>query len=273
MTAPAPATMALEPITKRTLPGVWSPQLRNRRDIDIYLPPSYGSGRQRYPVVYMHDGQNLSDPRTAFAGTWELEAALARLARRGIEAIVVGVHNAGEARLREYSPFPDRRHSGGEGDAYLAFLVDTLKPRIDRSFRTDKRRDATAVFGSSMGGLISLYAYFRYPAVFGRAGAMSPSIWFGHGRVLEYIAAARVPRGRLYVDVGTFEGLSTLRDVRRLGRLLVRMGFYRRRSAGARGPRGEVEKPALRYVEDPGSRHNEVDWAKRLEDALEFLLA
>jgi predicted alpha/beta superfamily hydrolase len=273
MSALALGSPALAPITKRTLRNVWSPQLRNRRDIDVYLPPSYGAGRQRYPVVYMHDGQNLSDPRTAFAGTWELEAALARLARRGVEAIVVGVHNAREGRLREYSPFPDRRHSGGEGDSYLAFLVDTLKPRIDRSVHTDKRRDATVMFGSSMGGLISLYAYFRYPSVFGRAGAMSPSIWFGQGRILDYIAAAKSPCGRLYVDVGTFEGVSTLRDGRRLGRLLVRKGFVRRRGAGAVGPRGEVAKPSLRYVEDPGGRHNERDWALRLDAALEFLLA
>jgi predicted alpha/beta superfamily hydrolase len=272
MSAQAPSTPTLQPITKRTFHNIWSPQLRNRRDVDVYLPSTYGTGRRRYPVVYMHDGQNLSDPRTAFAETWELEATLGRLARRGIEPIVVGVHNAGESRLGEYSPFPDRRHSGGAGDSYLAFLVDTLKPRIDRGFRTDKRRDATVIFGSSMGGLISLYAYFRHPAVFGRAGVMSPSIWFGHGRVLDYIAAAKVPCGRLYVDVGTSEGMSTLRDARRLGRLLVRIGFRRRRSAGARGPGGEVENPALRYVEDPGSRHNEADWAKRLEDALEFLL-
>jgi predicted alpha/beta superfamily hydrolase len=259
-------------MTKRTLGRVWSPQLRNRRDVDIYLPRSYPTGRRCYPVVYMQDGQNLSDPRTAFAGTWNLEETLDRLALRGIEAIVVGVHHAGEARLGEYSPFPDRKHGGGEGDAYLAFLVDTLKPRIDRSVHTDKRRDATVMFGSSMGALISLYAYFRYPSVFGRAGAMSPSIWFGQGRILDYIAAAKSPRGRLYMDVGTFEGVSTLRDARRLGRLLVRKGFVRRRGAGAVGPRGEVAKPSLRYVENPGGRHNERDWALRLDAALEFLL-
>ena len=260
-------------MSKRTLGNVWSPQLRNRRDVDVYLPQTYASGRRRYPVVYMHDGQNLSDPRTAFAGTWDLDAALTGLARRGIEAIVVGIHNAADARVREYSPFTDGRHGGGEGDSYLAFLVDTLKPRIDRMFRTDRRRGATAVLGSSMGGLISLYAYFRYPQVFGRAGAMSPSIWFGQARVLDFIAASRAPRGRLYVDVGTLEGAATLRDARQLGRLLVRRGFHRRRIAGATGARGGLETPMLRYVEDPGGRHYERDWAKRLEDVLEFLLA
>src|SRR5437763_15849033 len=103
----------------RTLGPVWSPQLRNRRPIDVYLPPSYSAGRDRYPVVYMQDGQNLSDPDTAFAGTWELEPAIDDLAHRGIEAIIVGIHHTGEARIAEYSPFADRRHGGGEGDAYL----------------------------------------------------------------------------------------------------------------------------------------------------------
>ena len=117
---------------KRTFKNVWSPERRNRRDVDIYLPASYSAGGERYPVVYMHDGQNLSDPATAFAGTWELEPALERLADRGIEAIVVGVHNTGVERLTEYSPFPDRRHGGGDADQYLAFLAQSLKPRVDR---------------------------------------------------------------------------------------------------------------------------------------------
>ncbi len=235
-------------MTPRTFTNVWSPQLRNRRDIDVYLPPSYSAGRDRFPVVYMQDGQNLSDPRTAFAGTWELAAALGRLA--------------------EYSPFPDRRHRGGQGDAYLAFIVDTLKPRVDRLFRTRAAREATAILGSSMGGLISLYAFFRYPSVFGAAGIMSPSIWFGQGAVLDFIQEARPPRGRLYLDVGRHEGAGTLRDARRLARLLVRKGFKRdkRRAPSARSAQ------RLRYVEDPDGRHGEWDWARRLDDALDFLL-
>ena len=264
---------------KRTLRNVWSPERRNRRHIDVYLPASYSASRERYPVVYMQDGQNLSDPDTAFAGTWELDATLERLAERGVEAIVVGVHNTGD-RLVEYSPFPDRRHGGGDADAYLAFIAQTLKPRIDGTFRTRPERDATAIFGSSMGGLVSLYAYFRYPYVFGRAGVMSPSIWFGQGAVADVITEARTPRGRVYLDVGTQEGAGTLRDARRIGRLLVRKGFARDRRA--RRPRATQPgpdrrtrhegKPRLRYVEHAGGRHRESDWAVRLEGALEFLL-
>ncbi len=245
---------------KRTLERVWSPQLRNRRTVDVYLPWSYPSGL-RYPVVYMHDGQNLSDPSTAFAGTWELDRAIERLAERGIEAIVVGIHNT-ERRLAEYSPFPDRRHGGGEADAYLEFLAATLKPRVDRMFRTRQGRDDTMTLGSSMGGLVSLYAFFRLPSVFGGAGVMSPALWYGQHAVLDFIAHARTPRGRLYVDVGLQEGAGTLRDARRLGRLLVRKGFRRKARTSS----------ALRYAEDPNGRHNEAAWSRRLEGALAFLL-
>ena len=125
---------------KRTLKHVLSPQLHNRRDVDVYLPSSYASG-VRYPVVYLQDGQNLSDPATAFAGTWELEATIERLAWSGLEAIFVGIHHAGRGRLGEYSPFPDPRHGGGQADAYLEFVVHTLKPRIDRTFNTRRDRD------------------------------------------------------------------------------------------------------------------------------------
>jgi predicted alpha/beta superfamily hydrolase len=262
---------------KRTLSSVWSPQLKNRRAVDVYLPASYESGI-RYPVVYLQDGQNLSDPDTAFAGTWDLDAIIDRLAWRGIDAVYVGVHHAGRNRIAEYSPFPDPRHGGGEADAYLAFLVETLKPRIDRLFRTRPDRDSTAILGSSMGGLVSLYAYFRYPSVFARAGAMSPSIWFGQGAIVDFIRDARVTRGRVYLDVGTSEGAGTLRDVRRVGRLLVRKGFRRRRqpafagAGSASGERRSSTSSTLRYVEDAGGRHTEAAWASRLEAALAFLL-
>ena len=267
---------------KRRLQSVWSPQRRNRRDVDVYLPRSYRTDiERRYPVVYMQDGQNLSDPTTSFAGTWDLETTLERLDARGIDAIFVGIHHAGDQRIVEYSPFPDAKHDGGEGDAYLAFLAETLKPRIDRLFRTRPERAATSILGSSMGGLVSLYAYFRYPSVFGRAGVMSPSIWFGQGAVLDFIEEARTPRGRIYLDIGTLEGAAPLRDVRRLGRLLLKKGFGRdRRARRARKPYAGPDrrrpwtagKPRLRYVEDHGGRHHEAAWARRLEGALEFLL-
>jgi len=237
---------------------VWSPQLRNRRHVDVYLPESYARGRLRYPVVYMHDGQNLSDPSIAFGGnTWQLEGALERLRGRGIEPIVVGLHNTGEARLAEYSPFPDQKLGGGAGLRYFRFLVDTVKPRIDAQFRTRRDRDDTAIVGSSMGGLISLYAFFMRPSPFGRVAAMSPSIWFGQRKILDFVERARYTRGRVDVDVGTLEGAGTLRNAQALVRLLRAKGYG---------------KDSLRYIESTGHRHTEVDWARRLPGALEFLL-
>jgi predicted alpha/beta superfamily hydrolase len=238
----------------------WSPQLRNRRQIDIYLPPSYESdSRRRYPVVYMHDGQNLSDPFTAFGGmTWRLEGALERLASRGFEPIVVGIHNMGERRIAEYTPFVDAKHGGGRGDRYVRFLIDVVKPKIDRRYRTRTDRDNTAILGSSLGGLISLYAFFLRPSPFGRAAVMSPSIWFGGRRILDFVEHARQVHGRLYLDVGTEEGASTLRDARALARILRQNGYR--------------SKSAFRYVEAKRHRHQEHDWAQRLPGALEFLV-
>jgi predicted alpha/beta superfamily hydrolase len=128
-----------------------------------------------------------------------------------------------------------------------------------------------------MGALIGLYAFFRYPSVFGRAGAMSPSVWFGQGAILDYIAAARAPGGRVYLDVGRREGAATLRHARELARLLVHRGFRRdTRKKGGVSPAAErrTRRPVslLRYLEDPGGGHQEAAWAHRLDGALDFLL-
>jgi predicted alpha/beta superfamily hydrolase len=237
---------------------VRSPQLENERDLDVFLPASYARSRRRYPVVYMQDGQNLADPSRALAGTWDLSGAFEDLASRGLETIVVGIPNMGEARVREYSPFHDPRHGGGDGDAYLAFLERTVKPLVDRRFRTRPERESTAVFGSSMGALISLYAFFRAPETFGCVGAMSPSLWFAGRALIAYIDRDGSPAGRIYLDAGTDEGASTLRDAAHLAAVLERKGYRR----------GE----SLLFTEDRGGRHEEAHWARRLAPALEFLL-
>jgi predicted alpha/beta superfamily hydrolase len=235
---------------------VWSPQLGNYRDVDVYLPPSYEEGR-RHPVVYMQDGQNLSDPSIAFAGTWDLEAVLAALAQAGIEPIVVGVHNT-DQRISEYSPFPHAKRGGGRGNAYLAFLVRTLKRRIDRLFHTLPAPSQTAIAGSSMGGLVSLYAWLRHPNVFGLAAAMSPALWFGRDGMLEFAQSAVLPPGRLYLDVGTAEGDEALRDARAFWTRLQKKDI--------------PDLADLMYLEDEGGRHEEGAWGRRLSGALEFLL-
>lgn len=240
------------------LSGVYSPELGNRRDVLVYLPASYGRSDLRYPVIYMQDGQNLFDPATSFAGDWGLGTALPRAERKGAEAIVVAVPNMGADRIGEYSPFVDPENGGGRGDLYLDFLIDTLRPTIDREFRTFSDPARTGIAGSSMGGLISLYAVFRHPEVFGFAGALSPSVWFAKAAVLDFVETAPRARARIYLDVGTSEGGDALGYARRLRDTLIRKGY-------------RLDEELL-WVEEKGGTHNEAAWGRRFGRAVPFLL-
>ncbi len=245
--------------TVKVLEGFHSPQLGNERQILVYLPPSYGSGERRYPVIYMHDGQNLFDRATSFGEEWEVDQTLEAAADEGLEAIVVGIPNMGPGRLDEYGPWPEPKHdAGGKGDAYLDFIVDTLKPVVDRDFRTLPERESTGIAGSSMGGLISLYAFFARQETFGFAGVMSPALWFGERRIFEFLEQAPFVDGRIYLDVGTQEGKEAVEDVRRLRDLLVEKGYERWKS--------------FLYFVEMGGGHNESAWARRMRRELHFLL-
>ncbi len=241
------------------LPGMHSPELGNSRDILVYLPPSYeGTPERRYPVLYMHDGQNLFDASTSFSGEWGVDETMQEASGAGIEAIVVGIPNLGEQRVAEYSPFVDPEYGGGDGDAYLAFIVGTLKQRVDADFRTLPGREHTGIFGSSMGGLISLYGFFRHPEVFSFVGAMSPAFWFADRAIFDFVRRAPFNLGRIYLDVGTDEGMHTVRNTRRMRTLLHSRGY----DAGHQ----------LLYVEDRGADHSERAWRRRLGRSLHFLL-
>jgi predicted alpha/beta superfamily hydrolase len=153
------------------------PQLQRRRRISIYLPEGYQRSNKHYPVLYMHDGQNLFDEYLAGYGEWGVDECLDTLMKKtGRECIVVGIDN-GPRRMNEYNPFYLEKFGAGEGDAYVNFLVQTLKPYIDGKFRTLTNKENTIIAGSSMGGLISYYAVLRHPDVFGKAGIFSPAFW------------------------------------------------------------------------------------------------
>lgn len=244
--------------TVKVLTDVWSPQRGNGRDIYVYLPPSYEASDRRYPVLYMQDGQNLFDDSLAFGAEWQVDEHMERLSSLGVEAIVVGVPNIGEGRLDEYGPFADPKHGGGAGDQYLDFLGQTLKPLIDQQFRTIPGCNATGIAGSSMGGLLSLYAFFTRPQIFGFAGVMSPALWFGARQIFTVVEQAAAARGRVYLDIGTGEGDEALGDVRRMHELLVRKGYRP----------GE----SLMYVEDDGADHSEGAWSRRVRTALYYLI-
>lgn len=236
------------------LPAFHSPQLNNERDVLVWLPDSYYHHEhtdRRYPVVYMHDGQNLFDRQTGFAGNeWSVDETMHQLGREGLEAIIVGLNHSGETRAAEYNPF----HEGApNGRQYLDFIINTIKPLIDRDFRTFAERSHTGIMGSSMGGLISLYAFFERPDVFGFVGAMSPSLWIGRGAMYAYVRHAPAPQGKVYLDCGTREmNADGMYD------LLKEKGYGEGRN--------------LKYVREEGGDHSEQSWGRRLPEAMRFLL-
>jgi predicted alpha/beta superfamily hydrolase len=250
---------------------VYSPQLDNHRNVYVYLPPSYGESQRRYPVLYMHDGQNLFDAAISYAGEWRVDETLQDLRREGIEAIVVGIANTGVQRMIEYLPFNDWRVGKGKGDLYLSFIAETLKPRIDADFRTLPQRETTGLMGSSMGGLISLYGFFHLPKVFGFAGVMSPALAFGRNAIYGYVRSAHHVPGKLYLDIGTNEA-SDWRDRLTFNRFSRRYVQSVREMCDLLREKGYRDGETLLYVEERGAIHNEADWARRLPDALRFLL-
>lgn len=186
------------------------PQLNTTRRIWIYLPPNYHKTKKRYPVIYMQDGQNLFDDATSFSGEWGVDETLNRFGEKGeLSAIVVGIDNGGSERLDEYSPWEnDKYKKGGKGSLYLEFLVKTLKPFIDKSFRTYRGPKNTAVIGSSMGGLISFYAGIKYPQIFGKVGVFSPSFWFSDKNLMAYMNRnhKNLKHSKFYFVAGANEG-------------------------------------------------------------------
>ena len=251
-------------------PSLNSPELSRSREVLVYLPPSLvrgepAGGARRYPVVYFHDGQNMFDGRTSYVGEWHADETLEKLATEGIEAIAVAIPNARDDRLDEYSPWSGRsgyrrRRVVGRGGVYLEWLLGSVKPLVDRSFPTRRDRAGTGMLGSSLGGLISLYAGARYPELFGFIGAMSPSVRWHDSRIVEMYRdwPLSQPRPRIHLDMGGREWRGAFEDVRSFRDTLV--------------DRGWREGEDLRYVEDRYATHHEEHWGKRLPEALRFLL-
>ena len=193
------------------------PELNRERTIRIYVPPGYARSDRRYPVLYMHDGQNLFDDTTAYAGEWGVDETLDRLAlSQALELIVVGIDNGGNRRMTELNAWDNSRFGKGEGKAYMDFIVNVVKPMVDANYRTLPDRKNTGVMGSSMGGLISHYAILQYPHVFGKAGIISPSYWVGP-EIFD-MTATRPPASdaRLAVYMGGGEGDQAVDDFHRM---------------------------------------------------------
>lgn len=249
------------------------------RHVDVWCPPENGAGSAtRYPVVYMHDGQNLFDPALSFIGVdWGMDEAMVRLIRETGRpgAIIAGIWNS-PLRLQEYMPQKPLNASGGQrilnrfveqtggaplSDGYLQFLVEELKPFIDARYPTLSDSAHTLVMGSSMGGLISLYALIEYPDVFGGAGCLSTHWPIGEEVLVDALGAALPSAGRhrLYFDFGT-ETLDANYEPwqRRMDDWL--------RTAGYR----EGQDWSTRKFE--GAEHSERAWRERVPIPLAFLL-
>lgn len=205
------------------------PQLDRNRKIWLYLPPDYENSTKSYPVLYMHDGQNLFDAQTSFAGEWQVDETLNTLFEQGdYGIIVVGIENGGASRLDEYSPWENPQYGGGEGTAYIDFIRNTLKPYIDENYRTISGPKYTGIMGSSMGGLISFYGAIEHQEVFGKAGCLSTSFWFAD-EVYEHLSATgKEEEMRIYMLAGDGEvsgSVNMVEDMYRMQDSLFAVGF------------------------------------------------
>lgn len=239
--------------------------LPDKRDVIVYVPPGYEETPQRtYPVLYLHDGQNLFDGRTSFVKgrTWQVrEHADAAIEAGEIEPIViVGIYNTGDRRLAEYTHEHNWQMGGGEADRYGKLLTVELLPWIADRYRVRTDRECTGMGGSSLGGLVTLYLGLRHPEVFGRLALLSPSVWWNHKSILSYLnehAPQMWERPRVWVDVGDKEGHRTLKDVEHLARRLRANGWRP----------GET----MHFERVHGGTHDEVSWAARVGPMLRFL--
>ena len=246
--------------------GFKSNHVEDGRKVFVYLPPGYKEDpERRYPVLYMHDGQNLYDPAEAFGGMpWAVDetAQLAILSGEVSPLIIVGVYNVGGTRIDEYTPVAAERGrmrgKGGKADQYGRMLIEELKPFIDREYRTRPEREFTGLGGSSLGGLVSLYLGLKRPDVFSRLAVMSPSVWWANNHIIRETAklGERLPL-RIWLDIGKREGPQIKHQVRALKEMLLANGWR--------------SNEDFAYFEFPGAQHEESAWAARFGEVLKFL--
>ena len=182
----------------------YMPQLERYRNIWVYLPPDYQTSRKQYPVLYMHDGQNLFEDSTSFIGEWRIDETLDSFYQQGdYGCMVIGIENDGKHRMDEYMPHVHPKYGGGEGDLYIRFIIESLKPYVDSVYRTKPEAVFTGIGGSSLGGLISYYGAMNHPGVFGKTLVMSPSFWVDSDYV-NWLAGGQYPTS--YLVAGLHEG-------------------------------------------------------------------
>ena len=234
-----------------------------KHDFIVYVPQAFRHDPNRFfPVLYLHDGQNLFDPETSFikGNYWRVgETADAMIASGEVEPLViVGIYNAGAKRINEYTPLEDKRLGGGHADAYGQMVVEELRPFIAHHYRTLAGAENCGMGGSSLGGLVTMYLGMRYPDVFGKLAVLSPSVWWRDRVILKFVEKLHGQTGqRIWLDIGTNEGRRALPDARALKRLLIKKGWRQGKD--------------LEYREIAGGQHSEYAWAERVGPLLKFL--
>jgi len=236
--------------------------LRNQRDLIVYTPPGYyDQPARRFPVLYLHDGQNLFDGATSFipGQDWHVGQTADQCINTGTvePLIIVGMYNT-KARVREYTPTHVPKLGGGRADRYAKFLIEEVKPFVEGEYRTLSRSQQTGIGGSSLGGLVSLYLGLKHSAIFGKIAALSPSVWWNQLVIHRFAKSLRVePRPRIWLDIGTREGPRIMQDVERFRDVLLEKGW----GLGV----------DLHYERVEGAEHNEAAWAQRVRPFLQFL--
>jgi predicted alpha/beta superfamily hydrolase len=237
--------------------------LRNQRDLIVYLPPRYHEQPQRrFPVLYLHDGQNLFDASTSFVPgmDWQVGHTADDFILTGAvqPLIIVGIYNAGKARVNEYTPTKAPRLGGGRADRYAKFLIQQVMPFVQQEYRVLSDPRVTGIGGSSLGGLLSLYLGLKHPQIFGRVAALSPSVWWNELVIYRFATEASVePRPRIWLDIGTREGPRIVKEVEGFRDILLEKGW-------------QLNKD-LSYQRVEGAEHNEAAWAQRVGPFLQFL--
>ena len=236
--------------------------LRNQRDLIVYTPPGYAEQASRhFPVLYLHDGQNLFDGATSFipGQDWHVgqTADLCIHAGELEPLIIVGMYNT-KARIREYTPTHVPKLGGGRADRYAKFMLEEVKPFIDREYRTLTGSQYNGIGGSSLGGLVSLYLGLKHSRIFGKIAALSPSVWWNQLVIHRFAQMATVEaRPRIWLDIGTREGPRIVRDVEKFRDVLLEKGWKLGQD--------------LHYERVEGAEHNEAAWAQRVGPFLQFL--
>ena len=233
------------------------PPLILKRRIWIYLPKSYQTTSKNYPVIYMQDGQNLFDQLTAGYGEWGVDEILDSLSiSNKPEAIIVGIDHGGATRLTEYNPFNHNKFGKGSGDDYVDFIVKTLKPYIDKHFKTLNSKKHTSIAGSSMGALISMYAIAKYPSVFGKAGIFSPAFWVAP-QLYNYILNRPLKKSKIYFVAGDLESEEIIPDMKRMYDLLIDKG---------------ISPTHLKFTTKANGKHNEEFWHSEFPAFYQWLI-